>query len=98
MVEFHWTPDLTRLAKENQEYQSWEVIKPVDMQKAVRIISGFADGFHPKYIEGFPILPEGEYEISAAMSRYRAIYDDFDGYYDGLDDWDYLTIHYPNQT
>ncbi len=60
------------------------------------ILPGFADGLHPKYIEGFPILPEGEYEISAAMSRYRAKYDNFDGYYDGLDDWDYLTINYPN--
>jgi len=60
------------------------------------IFPGFADGLHPKYIEGFPILPEGEYEITAAMHSYRAIYDDFDGTHDGLDDWDYLTIQYPN--
>ena len=60
------------------------------------IIPGFAEGLHSQYIEGFPILPEGEYEITALMNSYRAIYDNFDGFYDGLDDWDYLTIYYPN--
>ena len=59
------------------------------------IYRGFAEGLHPKNIKGFPILPEGEYEITAAMHYYRAIYDDFDGTHDGLDDWDYLTINYP---
>ncbi len=59
------------------------------------IIPGFADGLHPKYIEGFPILPEGEYEISAHITGYRALYDGFDGTYSSFEGV-YLTIHYPN--
>lgn len=59
------------------------------------ILPGYADGLHPKYIEGFPILPEGEYEISAHIQDYRALYEGFDGNY-GSFEGVYLTIHYPN--
>jgi hypothetical protein len=58
------------------------------------IIPGFADGI-PQYISSFPILPEGEYEITAHIQSYRAPETGFNGIYPGFEETN-ITIHYPN--
>ncbi|MFX0097438.1 MAG: hypothetical protein ACFE7E_06735 [Candidatus Hodarchaeota archaeon] len=45
MDSFKWRGELTQLAKKNQEYQSWAVVKPADMLKATRLIRKSAEGF-----------------------------------------------------